>query len=393
MAFTISDAEKILKTTYGPGLANQLNDRASVLLANIKKVPIYSDEIKVASPVGINGGTGFSSDGGDLPSAGGQMYSNFVLGTKNVYIPIEFSDKVFKATRNSAGSFFDVAKKEFESAEIAGKFNLGRSVYGDGTGNIATISALADAGNTVTVTAGLRNLKEGLIVDFFADSGTTAAIAGRRITSINRGATNTITFDGAATTLAAGFITVQKSFGNELTGLGSIFSDSAALYGVTRATNGWINPIDRAAVDNAIDNEQIFDVLATLEDVKGSSIDFIVCGTTAYKVYSSYLDEIRKSTVPSMELKGGFSAITYTYNNKTIPVVQDPFADDDAMYFLEKDKLGMYSLGDWEWISHTDGSIIQRVSNKPVYQAVMSRYCNLLCERPGGIGRIKGISA
>ena len=63
-------------------MANQLNDRASVLLANIKKVPIYSDEIKVASPVGINGGTGFSSDGGDLPSAGGQMYSNFVLGAK-----------------------------------------------------------------------------------------------------------------------------------------------------------------------------------------------------------------------------------------------------------------------------------------------------------------------
>ena len=39
-------------------------------------------------------------------------------------------------------------------------------------------------------------------------------------------------------------------------------------------TDGLIRLI--GAVDNAIDNEQIFDVLATLEDVKGSSIDFIV---------------------------------------------------------------------------------------------------------------------
>ena len=90
----------------------------------------------------------------------------------------------------------------------------------------------------------IKNIREGLIVDFYATGaavGSTPAVSKRRISSINRTASSgkyDVTFEGTATTLAAGFITCQNSYGREITGLNSIFDDSiASIYGVTKSSN------------------------------------------------------------------------------------------------------------------------------------------------------------
>ena len=143
-----------------------------------------------------------------------------------------------------------------------------------------------------------------------------------------------------------------------------------------------------ATASETISDDMIFDVLATLQMHRGAETDLIVCGYKAYKAYAEHLREYNKRIENNLELKGGFKAMSVAFDGRDIPLIMDRFAPSNEAIMLETKKLGLYGIGGWDWLTYGDGSIIQRLPDKPVYQAVMSRYCDLLCEHPGGIGRI-----
>ncbi len=385
-----NEIENVLKTTYGRVMEQQLNTKSSPILANIKTVPVAGKEFSVSGTYGINGGAGFTGSP-DLPDAGGQQYINFKSTVKRLYAPIEFDDLAWKASKTDIGAFLNIAKMEFESAQQALKFNLGRSVYGDGSGILTTFPA-GSTSNTVTV-ANTQYLIEGMICDIYNSSSTTTpATASARITSINR-STKTVTFDKNISGVGSndsGFITLQDSYNNELTGFGKILSPTGTLYGVNKSNNAWMVPYSEKVEGSGetINDEIIFDVLSTLQMHRGAETDLIVCGQSAYKAYSSYLKEYNIRVENNVELKGGFKAMSVAFDGRDIPLIMDRFAPSNEALFLETKHLGLYGIGGWDWLEYENGSIIQRLTNKAVYQAVMGRYCDLLCTHPGGIGRI-----
>jgi hypothetical protein len=88
------------------------------------------------------------------------------------------------------------------------------------------------------------------------------------------------------------------------------------------------------------------------------------------------------------KLAGGFSSIAYG----DIPIVRDKMVPNTGdMYGFETSQWKFHQLCDWEWFEGDtgDGRILRALPDKPVYQARMVKYPELICEHPGGQVLIK----
>lgn len=389
---TISSAENALKTLYLGVVSDQLNTKVNPLLAKIKQstADVWGKEVRKLVPYGANGGIGAGTEDGDLPTAAGNNYKQFCLTLKNLYGTIEISDKAIRASANNSGAFVNLLNAEMEGLIKASKFNFGRMLFGDGSGKLATVSSVS--GNTVTMDS-VSNVIEGMVVDFMTPSGATytgvSGATGRRILSIDR-ANKTVTLNGGALTGVVSendIVTVQGSFGKEITGLGAIFGNSTSLYGITRSENLWLTPKTVAANEGVINDSTIQKVVDELEDVAGSTANFIVCNSGVRRAYQNYLTSNR-TNVDTINLDGGFKAISFS----GIPVVTDRFSPSGNMYVLNTDEFTLHQLCDWRWLEGDDGRVLKQTAGKPVYTATLVKYADLLCEKPSGQGVITGIT-
>lgn len=384
---TLTSAENALKTLYLGVVADQLNTNVNPLLARIAQTSsdVWGKEIRKLAPFGINGGIGAGTEDGELPGAASNNYAQFVLTLKNLYGTIEISDKAIRASQNSAGAFVNLLEAEMEGLIKASRFNFGRMLFGDGSGVIA--KAASQAGNVITVDS-VKNVIEGMVVDVVSANSKSVTVSARRITDVDRSA-KTVTLSGAsiaASTVAEGdYLTVQGSYGNELTGLGAIFGSSEKLYGLTRAANKWLAPYKATA--SAITDVVIQKAIDTLDEVAGSAADFIVCSAGVKRAYQEYL-VTNRSNVDVMNLQGGYKAISYN----GIPIVSDRFAPDGTMYILNTSDFHLHQLCDWRWLEGDDGRVIKQVANKPVYTATLVKYADMICDRPIGQAMISGIT-
>ena len=375
---TLSSAENALKTVYLGVVANQLNVNANPLLGKIKQSTkdVWGKEIRKLAPYGINGGIGAGTETDTLPSAFGNKYVQFVTTLKNLYGNIELSDKAIRASQNDAGAFVNLLNDEMEGLIKASSFNLGRMLYGDGTGLLATVNS---DGKTLD---SVRNLIEGLVVDVM--NGETK-VATARIAYVDR-VNKKVTFE-TTVTLASGYtLYVQGSKGNEITGLGALFNSSATtLYGLTKSQFPWLNPYVKTNAGEISDG-LLQSAIDFMEENSGSTIDYIACSSAVRRAYQEYLGAFRRN-IDVMELAGGYKAISYN----GIPVVADRFVEDDCMYLLNTKDFTLHELCDWKWLEGEDGRVIRQKPGYPTYSATLVKYADLICDRPNGQAKISGI--
>lgn len=379
--------EKALKENYLPAWRNMLGIEPSALLGKIKKVKLTSNKIVASAPIGLSGGFGFGAEGQATPAAGGVKVERFETNAKDMYVNVVISEKAVKLT-NSGGAMANALTTEIDGAYATAKWNVGRALFGNGTGILTTISAVSSAGNTITV-ADTTYLKEGLIIDIYATGGTSPQTngTGRRVTSIDR-TNKTITISGDASTFSAGFITVQNSYKREITGLGAIFDDSVtSIYGISKAANPFLKPVVRDAGGD-IDDGIITKTLRQAKNEKNSDIDMILCGDEAYDNYISYLrvNNIRVEDM-SHNIQGGFKAIKFIFGNKEVDIVNESFIPAKEMWGVETGCLDFYSV-DWNFAELQGGGIFNLMENQSCYRALLTNYGDLICTNPGGCARI-----
>ena len=90
----------------------------------------------------------------------------------------------------------------------------------------------------------------------------------------------------------------------------------------------------------------------------------------------------------SIDLVGGSRAITFN----GIPVVADRFCPDGTMYLLNTDDFRLHQLCDWQWLEGENGRVLNQIPGKPVYQATLVKYAELMCYRPCGQAMLTGIT-
>lgn len=377
---TLQNAENALKTVYLGTVTELLNTRSNPLLSKIEQTSadVWGKEIRTAAKFGINGGIGAGDEDSDLPSAYGNNYLQFVTTLKNLYGQIEISDKAIRASADGRGAFTDLLNAELEGLLAASKFNLGRMLYGDGTGKLCTFTSTSGSVKCDNV----RNLIEGLVVDVYGSGGSKKGTA--RITYVDR-AGKTVTFDTSAITLADGdTMYVQGSKDKEITGIGALFEGSS-IYGVEKSAHPFLNPYTKN-VGGEMDEMVIQEAIDALENEAGSTVDFISCAQEVKYSFIDYLSSFKRN-VDFMELDGGFKTISYN----GIPLVYDRFVPDGTMYLLNTKAFKLHQLCDWRFLETENGKILRQNQGKPTYTATLVKYCDLICSKPNGQAKLTGI--
>ncbi len=379
----LTTAQNALKDAYLSAACNQLNTKTNPLLAKIKQSSsdVYGKQIIKMAPVGLNGGIGAGSETGELPTANENNYVQFKTTLKNLYGTIEISDKAIRASANSNGAFVDLLNAEMEGLINSSKFNLGRMLYGDGSGLVGTVESCS---NGVATMKSVKNLIEGMVVDVYTGTTLNQTL---RIAYVDR-VDKKVYFTSTPSEIAAGDnFYVQGSKDNEITGLGAIFSNSATLYGLNRADNRWLSPYTKNVQDD-ISDTVLQEAVDHLEENTGSNIDFITCGAKVKRMYQDYLATYRRN-IDVTVLEGGYKAISFN----GIPIVSDRFVEDDTLYMLDTSKFTLHQLCDWEWIEGEGGKILRQKAGYPAYTATLVKYADLICDQPNGQAKLTGIVA
>ena len=384
---TLQTADNALKSFYLDAVTESLDMKVNPLLAKIQKTSanVVGKDVRKAVRVSISGGVGAGTETGELPQARASEYVQFISPLKNLYGTIEISDKAIRASANSEGAFVNLLNDEMQSLVKSASFNFGRMLYGDGTGSIGEVEAVYTDGVKMD---SVKGLVEGMKVCFCsADGHIYADSSYRTVIDVNR-KTKSITLDGGELNelmLPVGSIVcLQDSYGNEITGLGAIFSNDA-LYGVSR-NHSIMKPYKQMSVGD-IDENVIQKAIDSIEEYSGGKVNFIVCSWGVRRALAEYYKQY-KTMLPSMEIEGGYNAMSFN----GIPIVADRFCPDGTMYLLNTDDFKIHQLCDWQWLEGEDGKILKQIAGKPVYTATLVKYAELICERPNGQGMLSGIN-
>lgn len=374
---TLTSAESALKNVYLGVVANQLNVRSNPLLAKIKmsSKDVWGKEIRKLAPFGINGGVGAGSETASLPKSSGNSYVQFTAELKNLYGKIELSDKAIRASANNLGAFVNLLSDEMEGLVKASAFNLGRMLYGDGSGLLATVSSAS--GQTVTCDK-VNNLIEGMLVDVYTGESVNAKQL--KITYVDR-VNKTFNYEGTATIKTGDKVYCQGSKGYEITGLGKIFdTTNTTLYGVSVTDYPWLKPYVSAPSSNQdISDTLIQEAIDELEFNHDSQINYIATTAEIRRAYQQYLSACKRN-IDVMDLEGGFKTISHN----GIPVVADRFVDSGKMFLLNTNDFTLHQLCDWKWLEGENGRILRQNADQPAYSATLVKYAELICDKPCG---------
>lgn len=386
MAVTLQNADNALKSLYLDVVTEQLNYNVNPFFAAIKQSTndVWGKEVRKLAIHGVNGGIGAGTEDGNLPTAFGNNYGQFVTTLKNLYGVIEISDKAIRASENNTGAFVNLLNAEMDGLIKSSGFNFSRMLFGDGSGKLGTVVSASE--NTVVLDS-IKNVIEGMTVDFRDASGN--AISGaqsKRIMAVDR-ANSSIVLSSAVEVSADSIVTVQGSYNNEITGLKAIFdTDNESLYGLNRSENLWLAPYVQDSVGE-IDEITIQTALDTIEESSGGAVNFIVCSWGVRRALLNMFKQ-NKRVIDTLELAGGFKAMSYN----GIPIVVDRFCPNGTMYMLNTQDFTLHQLCDWQWLMGDDGRVLKQIPGKPVYTATLVKYADLICARPNGQGVLRGIT-
>lgn len=379
---TTASADSVLRSYYLDAVAEQLNKSANPLLAAIEQTSsdVWGKDVRKAVSIGVHGGIGALNESDYLPSSGEIGYAQFTATLKNLYGRVEISDKAIRASQSSDGAFVSVLNSEMDALLKSSSFNLGRMLFGDGTGKLASVSAVS--GKTYTVDS-VRNFAVGMVIDIANGSGQIVS-ASQKVVSIDMDA-KSVTLDGASVAISSGSMYVHGSKDLELTGLGAVFAETGTLYGLSKSENAWLKPVIVKEVGTITENA-LQKAIDRVEASSGSKINFIVCSWGVRRALFEALSERR--TLQPAELAGGVQAITFN----GIPVVADRFCPEGTMYLLNTDDFRLHQLCDWQWLEGDNGKILHRAESKAAYSATLVKYAELMCYRPCGQAMLTGIT-
>lgn len=386
MAQTLNRFAGILENELLPAFDNQIGYEPSPFVEKVKKPTLKNPGISANTPVGANGGVGYGSEISDIPESGAQMYERFKIAPVDLFGTLEISDKALKlgVGDSSINLLFD----QTEGIKNTMSFIMGHSIIaGNGTGVVCNVTAAADE-NTFTV-SNTRGLVEGLRIDFYATGASAPAHAKKRIKSINR-ANNTITIDGDPITVVDGFITYQGSYNNEICGIEAFFDDSIkSIYGVDKSDKSWIKP---EVLEHTGDIDAELRKLTQNADwYKGAKTDIMLAGEDAYEEYLAELKALKMLPSERQKFQGGVSAIEILFGNRSVAFVKERHVAPDEIIGLDSTSF-MLPKTPVGFLKEDDAAAFQRKPNSSIYQAVIGSYMNLICKRPGGCFKLKGVT-
>lgn len=387
----------MLKNGYLPVFENQLTVEPSPFLEKIKKSPLTNHKLVAGAPVGINGGFGFGAEGASTPSAAALNYDGFNLASKDLYVDVQISHKTVLLGQSNTASIVNAVEGEIESSYQSAKWNVGRALFGDGSGVIATLNDSASSGQAVIKVSSADYLIEGLVVDLYATSGTTTKTETHRIKAVNRVPTSgkySVTLDANLSNnlSSGGFVTVQGSYNREITGLGAIYdSGVTTLYGLTKSSYPELYPTSVDA-NHDLTDIVLYDAVKKARRYKNSKIDLIMMGDEAFTAYQTYMIESNVAIVQNRKFLGGTAGLQVLVGDQMVDIVNEHFVPSTKAWGVDTSAFTYYSTP-WDFATFNGSSAFTMLDGTSIYRALLASYGELMCKNPGGCIEITNCDA
>ena len=347
----------ILKEDYLGPIRDQLNN-STVLLKRLKRneEDVGGRIAYVPLHTGRNSGVGARADGGNLPAAGRQTYTNAQYNCAYNYGRIQVTGPTIAASRKDKYAFVKAVDSEIKGMVKDLKDDLNRQLFGDRSGILATCTVANGAGAATFTVDDAQYIQVGMILDNMT-GGVAPVRFTRTVSAVNR-VTNVVTmtavYAGAADVAIGDVICRTGNFGLEMMGLLGIVNnintrDGQFVGGLSRllAANGfWMGNVlanGGVARNLTLDlMQQGFDA----SEIEGGEVSLII---TSYAQRRRYLALVKADGrfVNNLKMDGGFEALDY--NGK--PLVVDRHMQPGGIYFLDESTLELYRMSDFDWIN------------------------------------------
>ena len=401
MALTLTTADSALKEDYQPAIREQLNQEI-MFVAQMERnsIDVEGRRAVLSLHVSRNSGVGARAEGGTLPTAGNQGYAESRVTLKYNYGRIQINGPVIRAMKSDTGSFTRAVDSETQGVVQDLKRDYNRQLFGNLEGTIAqcdTTSAATEVELVSTTTATqMRQFEVGMKVDIGTLAAPSTIVSASAITAIDNdvsGGTQSITISDSVTTTTSHYVTragtkTASGSTNELTGLQAIVTNSGTLFNINPTTDTvWKSTVssnsgtNRAATDNLF--EQVIDDIM-LDG--GYAPNFIVTSPAVRRNYASQL-KAQKRFMNTIDLKGGFSAVSVDAGNVSIPLATDRDAPSNKAFVLNLNHLKIHESSDWEFMDE-DGAVLSRVSGVDAYEATLFKYSEMTTDKRNAHGRI-----
>lgn len=342
---------------------------------------------------GRNIGSAAGSETVTLPTAGNQSYLQSYISMKYNFHTISLTDVAMQAAQRSKEFLVNALDSEYNGAKNDMQRQLSRQGYGIGTGAICRVN---DASPDATLTfdtpfAGKYPTDyfeegNGLMFSSAVDAATSAAYTTIASSGITGNYTMTVSSasgvaDDDYVFLAHNNGTATPTVSNvnaEVMGLAGLVDDSTnvtTLQNLSRSTYiWWKSYVDDNSTQRSLTEELMHSTF--LEAKKKGNPKYGLTHFDVFKAYGQLLSADRRYT-DKMVLNGGFTGLSFN----EIPIVADYDAPYDELYFIDPSVLSVEDLAPISFLNE-DGSILDRSSTTPAWNATLRYYSNLAISAP-----------
>lgn len=394
---TLSVLAEALKTEYLDVLTKFVNENSGPFLAQIEKgnhQMANKDAFTWFMKYGTSSGIKAIAEDGTFGTPGGRKFKQASLSVVNLSGPFAITHKAIQVTKNDKRAIVDALTSQMEDLSNDFRQQIRRQLFGSATGVIATTGVTSNSTTVVLDSATNMNLlKVGMVIDILDESNADAElVASTEISGVDR-VNKTITIGSAVTTAAGDKIVIEDSAGLEMTGLADIMTQNTSIYGIDRsnATYKFLNPFVKALVSSGTADINLSDFDAMIDDIDelfGQQVNYI---HGQKGPVGNYVEALRRYNVnvETQNFVAGRKAIKYG----GIDIYKEPLAKPNTMDFLTTEHFKLAYVGDkmYDWLDE-EGSILKQLDRKPVYEAFLMGYMNLLCFMPSAQGRMTNIN-
>lgn len=400
-AMDIKSAEKVLREQILPYINDGINDDPAPLMEITAKKELTANTGRRGVSLGINGGFGMSEERYETPHAHAPVVAELKYASHDAYNEIEVSEKAIRLGSDERGSLVDIIAVQADAVRQSNAWNVSRMLYGSPEGILAKLTAAAN-GSAATITVDdVSKLIIGLAIDIYpagttvdnAKNPSTSQLAtytlSAQIIAIDYD-TNKVLLNKVPVAVESGaFITVQNSYGRELTGLKSVFDPTIdTIYGVKKADAPWLKPYTVSA-ENDIDDTKITDAVMEANRRVRAKVEYLLAGKEAFNAFEYRMKESPNNItiVDNKKYVGGSAGYEIVAGKQRVTVVRDDYVPSTEMWGVERGNLSLYQTG-WDYCVHQGGGIFTLLEGQSVYRALMANYLEFVVEHPGKCVRI-----
>jgi hypothetical protein len=385
----VAAISNVLKYRYLGPIQEQLNNDVLVTqILDLNSKNIDLDGLKAVVPLHTarNSGVGARREDETLPTAGAQAYAAAQYDLAYLYGTARFTGQAIQKTKTDAGAFLRVITSELDGLRNDLTLDSARQFYGDGTGVIATAASLSGQVITLQSAEALDKgfLGVGMTIDIGSIANPTLRNAAVAIVDVNP-ATPSITITGAGAIVNNDVIfrasNADATGSKEVdAGLQKLVSTSANTVGGINAAGAgnayWDNLRDTTGGAISLSNLMLNWNKSLSKGAKQGNVVAVTTPGILRRLFATTDFTSNVRFVDTQDLVGGFSSLAFQAGSSKVTMVGDRLAPYGKVYFADKDKIKVYSPGDWDYLQR-DGLTIRWDANKDAYLAVLFRYVNL----------------